>query len=231
MRNSKGFTIIELMFATIVFGLVLLTVATTLIQVSRLYYKGVIVAKTQSTARAVIEEVARSVQLSGGGYNTTIPPVMSSFPPQYTKCFGNTRLTWAVNGQVSGGASETSFVKHQMRHALWRDVVSDAVGDCGTQYTTPKLNKANPNDNEPAIDRKGQELLEEGMRLGQMSIDEVPGSAGTIFRINVTIIYGDDDMLTNPNNPSVSPTCKGSLNGSQWCAVSTMSTFVNRRVE
>ncbi|HEX5447929.1 MAG TPA: prepilin-type N-terminal cleavage/methylation domain-containing protein [Candidatus Saccharimonadales bacterium] len=72
--NRKGFTIIELMVATLVFSVVLLVILTAFIQISRMYYKGVNMTRMQEDARTVIQDMsddikfARSAPSSGPGY-------------------------------------------------------------------------------------------------------------------------------------------------------------------
>lgn len=73
--NSKGFTIVELMIATAVFSVILMVFVAAIIQVGRIYYKGVIQSRTQERARAISEQVAKDLQFgkadtfsSGPGY-------------------------------------------------------------------------------------------------------------------------------------------------------------------
>lgn len=62
--DRRGFTIIELLIATVTFSLVLLIITGAIIQFSRVYYKGVVTSKTQETARSVADELARAAQFS-----------------------------------------------------------------------------------------------------------------------------------------------------------------------
>src|SRR5690349_14114335 len=61
-RGQKGFTIVELMVATLVFSVVLLVVTVGIMQFTRSYYRGAIQAKTQDTARTVIDNITQSLQ-------------------------------------------------------------------------------------------------------------------------------------------------------------------------
>lgn len=62
--NKRGFTIIELLIATVTFSLILLIITGAIIQFSRVYYKGVVTSKTQETARSVADELSRAAQFS-----------------------------------------------------------------------------------------------------------------------------------------------------------------------
>ena len=63
-NRSRGFTIIELMIATTVFSVILLIATMALIQIGRIYYKGVLSSKTQNVARGIIDEVANSIKFA-----------------------------------------------------------------------------------------------------------------------------------------------------------------------
>jgi len=69
-HNRKGFTIIELMIATVVFSLILLVIMGAIIQFGRIYYKGVIQSRTQERARAISEDIAKHIQF---GKTVTLP--------------------------------------------------------------------------------------------------------------------------------------------------------------
>lgn len=64
--DKRGFTIIELLIATVIFSVILLIVTGAIIQFSKIYYKGTITAKTQEVARTIAEDMARSAQFSHG---------------------------------------------------------------------------------------------------------------------------------------------------------------------
>lgn len=227
ITNQRGFTIVELLFSTVAFSIVLLTAGSVLIQVSRLYYKGVLSSKTQGTARAIMEDVSKSLQLTGGN----VVPVTSKTPVADTPanlttnvlCFGDNRYTYAINAQVDDGVGNTyDTSNHHLRHGLWKDKPIDPGASCSAVISTdiPTLSQPNPSS-------EGAELLENRMRLAAFSVSDAGLGTGT-YKIDITVVYGDDDLLNDPNNPT---SCKGSLLGSQWCAVAKLSTFVSKRVQ
>lgn len=222
-NSQSGFTIIELMIATTVFSVALLLSSVIIIQISRMYIKGVIASKTQTTARNVIDDISRSIQFSGSSINL-VPSDPSQGNPSYFSCLGNTRYTILPNTQVDDSVPEGTLPtvpnKHKARHALWKDTVPNG-SDCKNS-ALPNLLNANPSATSLLI---GVELLEKGMRIGDISITP---NAGTYF-VKVTVVYGDDDLLVDPSNPSAG--CKGGFTGSQWCAVSSLSTQVFKRVQ
>jgi prepilin-type N-terminal cleavage/methylation domain-containing protein len=63
--SQKGFTIVELMIASTILTVLLVSASFVLVQIGRLYYKGVITSRTQDTARNIIESISRPAQLEG----------------------------------------------------------------------------------------------------------------------------------------------------------------------
>lgn len=93
------------MLAMAVFSLVLVAAAAGLIQVGRVYYKSVITTRTQDTARAVIDEVSRSIQFSGDE-----PRIVTDAEGNSTVCTGGNRYTANV-GQQAGEGSDPALFK------------------------------------------------------------------------------------------------------------------------
>jgi len=233
--DQRGFTLIELLIATTVFSVILLVAAATLIQVGRMYYKGVISSRTQGTARTAMDEISRELQFSGGNVVTLQSDANAQLKKTVT-CYNDTRLTYVLNAQLSDEASEGQIPsdqnQHRIKHVLWQDKIQD-IGNCSLA-TSPDLTVSNPGGVE------GKELLEENMRLTNLQVCRVEAatnddcnneqdSVSDAYKVAITVIYGDDDLLI-PN--ATSPTgCKGTPFGGQWCAISRLSTQVYRRVQ
>lgn len=205
-RTGAGFTIIELLIATAIFSVILLIITTAVLQFSKQYYKGVIASSTQGTARALIDDVARSIQFNGGG--------VSEFANGY--CIGTSkRYSYALNRQVIDNGPIAA--QGQSRHGL----VSDTITGCNT------ATGALPNMQNLATLPAGtnaRELLGQRMRLAKFDIDGTNNN----YTITVRVVYGDNDLLSNPTDPNMF--CKPEA-GSQFCAVSELSTTVRKRVQ
>lgn len=212
-NNQTGFTLIELLIATTVFSIILLAASATLIQVGRMYYKGVISSKTQGAARNAIDVVSREIQFSKGNF-VPAKKAPDTGPEQFVVCIGSTRFTYVKQKQL-GGSDESGYSKH----VLWQDKITSG----GCDDSPPELGSDDPS---PATG--GTELLEENMRLKDFDITSA-GSEGT-YNVKISVIYGDDDLIEF--DTSGTPIrCKGSTVGGQWCAFSELSTQVYRRVE
>jgi prepilin-type N-terminal cleavage/methylation domain-containing protein len=189
--DKRGFTIIELMMATLVFSLILLLLTTGMIQMGRMYYKGLATSKTQDVARNILATVTRDIQFSGG----TVDVFGSTHPD--TVCIGSRRYQRQLNTEVGG-----------VVHGLVVD--SPAVaGACAGNGTMA-----------------GEELLGERMQLLALDITRVPASnpASNLFQVTLKVAYGPADLVDASGCKATRP------DASQFCAVSQLSTVVQKRI-
>lgn len=206
LRETKGFTIVELLIATTVLTVVLVGASFVLVQVGRLYYKGTITAKTQSAGRNIVDSISRPIQLRGG------EPVFGGGPVAGTNviCVGNQRFTYQTSAQVGTGAGK-------LPHAVWRDTIQ-SQGECLT--TAPNITNAN-------IASAGESMLSDGMRLFDLDVNE--GAPG-IYTISVRIGYGELDTFSVDPITNQQDGCLGQISGGQFCAFAAYETTVNARI-
>lgn len=258
-RQQAGFTILELMFSMAVFSIILLAASASIIQVSRMYLKGVITSKTQNLARQTIDNMSRAIQFSGQDF------VMGAVPFEldaseglyaHSVCIGDDRYTYVIGMQVdSDVAGGLSVDGRKIRHALWQDKLTSAEA-----CPAADLRRADPSTYtyvdpaNPAISISGntsqsrRELLQENSRLTQFNIHS--DTITFIHTINLGVVYGDTDLLECKNSSGVilatcdgmtadwsdidwaKTACKGgfSLISAQFCAKSELSTAVIRRL-
>lgn len=203
--NKKGFTVIELLIATVVFGLVLLIVTIAVIQFNRVYYRGVTETTTQEVTRSIVDTIAQSIQFNGGAVTETPARVAGSVA---TFCVGNKQYTYRVGLQLTEGTLNADRTYHAL-------VVRDLAGCTSSSPGAPMS----------TLVTSGQELLSPNMRLAKMVI-HYEGS--NLYKISVRVVYGDVDLLNNPTADTAA--CK-TTKGSQFCAVSDITTVVTKRVE
>lgn len=197
--NQAGFTIIELMIATVVFSMILLLCSYGLLSVGRTYYKGVTTTRTQEAARLVIDDIAQSIQFGSG---TVYAPAEAGFGTAAFYCAGGKRYSYIRDQQVSGG-----------RHGLVVDRPTACNGSTGAQdLVNPAV----------SLTSSSQEFIPTGMRLSSLRIVPV----GTdLYRISVRVISGDTDLLNAAHD-----NCLSVRAGSQYCAMSELTTVVQKRV-
>ena len=88
--SQQGFTIVELMIATMVFSVILIVITIGVLHFSNDYYRGVNSSTTQNIARGVTDTVTQALQFSGGGLNGP-----GGSPSGYY-CIGNQRFQYTL---------------------------------------------------------------------------------------------------------------------------------------
>jgi len=214
--QQQGFTLIELLIATTVFSVILLIAAATLIQIGRMYYKGIITSKTQGVARTVTDDISRSIQFSGGNFGEASDGINNAY------CIGDTRYTYVLRAQQDSDVEGYSAEDQKIPHALWQDNINS--GECSIDL--PQLQFDDPYAEAVDRNRNGRALLEDNMQLQFFDVEpQQPGS--DVFKVRVMVVYyAAVDLLNNPDGQA---TCKGSSVGGQWCAISDLSSVVYSR--
>lgn len=204
---EAGFTIVELMIATIVFSVILLISTYGIINIGRLYRKSLNSNQTQQAARSIIDTVAQNIKFTNGGFYDSISN--SSDGISYY-CLGyNVRLTYVLNKQILNG-----------NHAMILDKT-----DC-SQSSGPK--------DFTSLGTGDRELLGPRMRLAKFLIcyegssnadcDGISINKPDLYYVSVRVVYGDDDLLTS-SGPQQNCLTKA---GREFCAVSELSTYVQK---
>ncbi len=196
----------EVMIATIVFGVVLIVITSAIMEFTRVYYRGVTEGNVQDTTRTITDLISQGIQFNGGGVTPTngSPTAGSS----YAFCVGNQQYSYTVGYEVSDSPTSS-----QTYHGL---VVNDVAG---CTASTPAQNVRNSS-------VSGRELLAPNMRLSRLQVTNV---GGNLYKISIRVMYGDDDLLSSPNAATAS--CKNIRFGTQFCAAADITTTVVKRVE
>jgi prepilin-type N-terminal cleavage/methylation domain-containing protein len=229
-QPQSGFTVLELMIATTVFSVMLLLTTTGMIQIGKVYYKGLITAKTQDTVRSISDDLVHSVQFGGQALLQQSPAVNIGGFQTYAVCMNNIRYTYTINARLASQNSTAPSLT--IKHVLWFDVIKQGSPCRPVDLTQndPGRNGANggtdgsagANDTDLSTDAAAQrrELLVTNMRLTQFSLL----GAGDIINIQLKVIYGQDDVITPLG------TCISTKTGGQFCAFSSLNTFAKRRL-
>lgn len=207
---NGGFTIIELLIATLVFSVIMLLLSYSVLQIARVYYKGITEANTQTVARRVINEIAQAYQFNANSSSPT--PLPAPGPGGSTSlCVGNIQFSYVLGYQLVSGAPKPLPNFHQTNYSL---VESSSGCNGGLNL----LNIA-------SLPSGSKELMGKNMRLSQLSVSQVAGNTRQ-YQIDVRVVYGDEDLLDDPAGTNAS--CRGST-GSQFCATAELSTIVTER--
>jgi prepilin-type N-terminal cleavage/methylation domain-containing protein len=206
-KRNRGFTIVELMIATLVFSVVLILITVGVLTFTKSYYQGINQSNTQNAARTIIESVSQAIQFSGDAVTTPITSNNGSLG----FCIGNQRYSYYLGGQLWDEGTPDAAL-HQVKHAL----VMDKSGSCAG-LAAQDIQGATV---------AGEEMLQPRMRLSKLTVENLSGG---LYKVTVRVVFGDDDLLNNPAGPDAN--CKVSISGSQFCAQSELSTIVKRRID
>lgn len=216
-RNTSGFTIVELLIATTIFSIVILGASITILEVSRLYYKGTILTRTQNATRDLLDSISRPMQLEKKTIIQENTAVNIGGRQVKILCVGTTRFTY-VEGFRQGVNTSGFDGSDTIAHAIWRDEVA-VPSDCGT--TVPDLTAITPTP-------LGRNVLQENMRVRTLSVTKL-GSTDRLWAIDVHVLYGEKDLM-RLDGSSIPEACLGDPANSKWCASTLYSTRVFKRI-
>ncbi|HVC36671.1 MAG TPA: hypothetical protein VNE40_04515 [Candidatus Dormibacteraeota bacterium] len=218
-----------------------------LIQIGKLYSKGVNAAYAQNTSRNIIADIGATLQFSGqppfscqqstltcAASSTTVNAHGTNFTI-YAYCINTMRYSYILNSELSDAPTTT-----QTYHVLWKDTMtsnSSCLPLDITQSTPVAVGAALP-----SLLGSGSELVPLHMRLTRLYVQPLD-TINSVYGIDSWVAYGDDDLLnvsvTNGVGCSVgtgSSSCAGFTScrggaGAEFCADSELSTIITRRLE
>jgi prepilin-type N-terminal cleavage/methylation domain-containing protein len=210
MKKQQGFTIIELLIATLVFSIVMVVCLSAFLRTGQLYYKAIYLARTQEAARDISDDIVNELRHNGGA--TPLLPDSIAGHQVYFLCVGNQRYSFMSGHEVDvGSESGTNF-----------GLVRDDMPSSGC--VSPSTAGFSANHTELLNDK--MRLVATGTGAGQsdLLITPIAVASGSTYDIHIHIDFGDDDLLDNPALPGT--TCVGPLGGSQFCATTDIDTTV-----
>lgn len=211
VKKQHGFTIVELLIATSVFTVILLLVSVGIIKINANYYKGVNQSRTQQTARAVLDDISQAIQFNNGAVSAPSSPFPSTEGDQFAVCVGGNRYSVYLKKMIIADSSTS--------HAL----IKDTPGSCAIGDPVDNL------DGGGALPSGTTELLAPRMRVAALSVEQ-PNSTDSsgLWKVNVRIVYGGDGVTDDLLNGSKDGCNTGE--GSQFCAVSDLTAYVEKRL-
>lgn len=236
--NQAGFTITELMIAITIFAIILLVGSMTMIQVGKMYYKGINSARTQEITRTIIEDISRGAQFSTGSVSS-VAIASHGGVGHRAYCAGGKRYTFIPNLRVVAD-STLNTTDMTGPHGLWKDDFDPPGGVCTPINITTATVAGSVN---------GQEMLSENMRVAEFCVRKTnvaaltpaqTPTAGSLCEIDfnepadavsvvIRVAFGENDMLEF-NADGLATNCLSAVAGAQWCAVSQLETQVFRRL-
>lgn len=217
--NNKGFTLIELLIATSIFTVILLLLTFGLMQIGRVYYKGINSSRAQAALRSISDDVVQSIQYSGKVIGTTVG-TFSDGASQV--CVGNKRYTYTIGSELGAPADVNTQTKERVL------IAEKVSGPCTATVTSRDaiMNPINP------LPSGAKELMGKGMRLLDFSVtdDTHPVNHTVIIKLGL----GDSDLFTadghwNDEALVKNALCKGGP-GQQFCATAELESTVRKRL-
>jgi prepilin-type N-terminal cleavage/methylation domain-containing protein len=201
-ENNQGFTIVELMIATIVFGFVLLVASAGIIAIGKTYYKSITTSSTQNTARTLMDEVSRSLQFAKETVN-----ISNYRMDNGVYCFGQDRYSFNIDEETG-----TKLRYDRMPLGTSCSYVDTGQELLGSNMRLLDFSVSGSGENYRVVIKvaysAGDDLLtiydNSGNPNGGIPID-LPTAAGA--------------------------ECKTGIAGSNFCGVSRLETTVTRRVD
>lgn len=234
---GQGFTIVELMVASAVFATVLLVALTGFLQIGRLFYKGISATQTQDATRQVVNDISNNLKATPG---TTVVSQNLATPTQPYSYFCAGAYRYTYGNYMNGGSQNGKPLQYISSQNVNYDptstsssnppnmgLVKDRVGagSCPAPCASGSTNSATkcPGTTRVGIGSLGTatELLGNGMRIGQLTLTQVPST--NLYNLNVAVVFGDYTLLDYSTTP---PTCTGGSRDQKFCAVDQLSTSI-----
>lgn len=207
-QKQFGFTILELMVATMVFSIILLVVAAGILSFTNQYIKGITSSNTQAVARAVMSDVVQTVQFSSG----QLSPANVTLTPTQT-CVGSVAYYYTKGQKVTNG-----------QHGLVKDVgFCDPAGANFSSLTATQHEMLNQNMRvaEFSIDQLSSNTVKVTVSVVSGDYDMLTDKNGALLTSEVMPPSAPFDWTTVHCKPGA---------GSQFCGVSRLTTFVQGRI-
>lgn len=225
--SQAGFTIVELMIATLVFSVILLVITVGVMAFTNSYYKGVNSSATQNAAQSAVDDISQAIQFGGSGTVGVSAPAAGS---DGVFCAG-TRLFLFSSGVQYMGATPTDG-----NWGLYMINNPNTASCTRTGLTAAQL-------------AGGSELLSPRMRVADFSLGQL-GASPTTWQVTLRVAYGDADLLCSVARNGNAGGCSGSGStnlaasanfadnqmqcrsqiGSQFCSVAVLTAVAQQRL-
>ncbi|HEX7368404.1 MAG TPA: prepilin-type N-terminal cleavage/methylation domain-containing protein [Candidatus Saccharimonadales bacterium] len=221
-NKQAGFTIVEIMIATLVFTVILMVITYGVMHFTSDYFKGINSSTTQTVARTALDDITQAIEYSSG-------PITSAANGVHTAglvCAGNQAFGY-MGGKIVVSPTVTPNSGNTTKALIDHTGVSSTCT--------------------PAAVGSGTELLQNNMRLVYLTVSQV-ASSSNLWTVQLSVAYGDSDLLCDASansthlcSPGGTPyaltdsvwgpdiLCKTDT-GDQFCSVVNLSTTVSRRL-
>jgi len=225
--HTRGFTIIELLIATIVSSIMILSILIVFIQITRYFTKGTTQVNTQKATRQAIDSITQEIQTTTGGVELPFQPSIGS--PYMIFCINHRRYSYKVIPSLSSAADLNDW---QDRALYVEDDLGSDVGASQTACVNGGGSNTGPKVFNPTA--RGKDLLGENMLIVSLILKDADGGGkqARLYRVALSVLNAPADAqasrIITVNSSSV-PLCQGAaVKGSEYCGLSTLDTTIFR---
>jgi prepilin-type N-terminal cleavage/methylation domain-containing protein len=215
-QKQAGFTIIELLIATLIFSTILILATSAIIEITQTYIRGYIESNTQNVNRTLVDQIDKSIQFSSG--NITISG---------TTCASGSTCWFCVNGNLyvyKYGLELTSASG---------DIFMEEPNaqDCNDPAASPtgELNLGNPPSGSIELLTTHMTLVPPAGNASLLTQVPIDNSNQELYSVNINILYGDPGSYGQ--TASQAYYCEPISSGGTFCAISGSSSNVEQRTE
>jgi hypothetical protein len=220
VNGESGFTILELMIATIVFALFLVVMLASFLQIGKMYYKGISINNTTDTTRSIMDGISNDVRFSTevacSIKDSQNCPVTGS-PNVHYFCIGQHRYTYYLSS-TTPYKIQGSDINNPNSGNNPKGIIMDTITGC----PPPTVAGTSPT-----------QLMKPNMQLNDLNFYCVNNFCYVHLHI---AYYGvNDSVFSSPTHFADTSSdhtaalldkdnyCSGSSLGTEFCAVSDLS--------
>lgn len=215
VNDKSGFTLVELMLAMTFISILLVGIAMTTIQISRIYNKGLTLREVNQAGRTVSDELQRTIASSTPFDADPASPTSRYIvrPGGGRLCVGRYSYTWNYGSAIVGGAGAPAVFN------LYQDnnepVRFAKVDDPSASLCLDPNLRVNRNQATELLSAGDRDLVVHAFAVTRGSSDVDIGQA--LYAVTMTIGTNDQQQLVT-NDTSCKPPAQG-VGNEDYCAV------------
>jgi len=245
--NQHGFTIIELLIATIISSIMILSILTVFIQITRYFTKGTTQINTQKATRIAVDNIIQKIQTTTGNIAFQDPdagpvPIPIKVGNQRLICINRSRYSYdddslpaAQELDAVESWKRTLYVEEDMGTDMGVDVAT-CKGSGTRAFYYNEASKIRGTATDPAKNLLGDNMSV--VRLDFLAADglgnQTPSSKNNsrLYEVGLTVLNAPPDAKTAniiDTTSGPTPICRGSsVRGTEYCGLSTIDTTIFR---
>jgi prepilin-type N-terminal cleavage/methylation domain-containing protein len=215
-EHQSGFTIVELMIATVVSAIILLVITFGILHFTSDYYHGINSSTTQSTTQNAIDVVTQAIQFNASG-------TVATDGSQGIFCAGTQVFLYTMGKTLSGSPSSTNWGLYQLNNPS-SNCVTPGTTTGGTELLGSNMRLTNLSLSQIGTTNVWQ--LELRVANGDPDLlcrPSIAGAAKGSCNAGATN-YATSDVITGSD-----VRCKIQI-GSQFCSISDLTTAIGQRI-